>query len=99
MNFRELLNTETEGWFSQPIGSVEGCTVTARVMQNVQADFHVHKHSDEMFIVLKGRLVLEFEAESIVLLTGQTHTVRKGVLHRAKADARVEMLTVMKRNS
>ena len=52
--FLDLPETTPEGWFSLPVGSVGGCVVAARVMEHVEADFHVHEHADEMFVVLKG---------------------------------------------
>ncbi|MEJ2479322.1 MAG: cupin domain-containing protein [Acidihalobacter sp.] len=68
-------------------------------MENVEADFHAHEHADERFIVLKGRLVLEPEEETVALLAGHSDTVGKGTRHRAKAHQRVELLTIMEQDA
>jgi mannose-6-phosphate isomerase-like protein (cupin superfamily) len=44
--------------------------------------WHVHPNSDETFLVIEGRLTIEFENGSRELLPGQLLTVPSGVRHR-----------------
>ncbi len=44
--------------------------------------WHVHPNSDETFLVLEGRLRIEFDQGTIELAPGDMATVRRGVRHR-----------------
>lgn len=46
--------------------------------------WHDHPDSDETFLVLEGRLAVEFEEGEVVLEPGQMLTVPRGVLHRTR---------------
>jgi len=46
--------------------------------------WHRHPDSDESFAVIEGELVIEFEAEEVVLKPGQFLTVPAGTLHRTR---------------
>ena len=50
----------------------------------VKDDFVWHKHdeTDEVFIVMEGRLFIEFEEETAELNAGEMIVVPKGVKHR-----------------
>ncbi len=50
-----------------------------------QMNFHWHKHDgeDEFFLVLEGKLLIDFEDQDSVELTPQLgYTVPRGVVHR-----------------
>ncbi|MGC1903397.1 MAG: cupin domain-containing protein [Candidatus Acidiferrum sp.] len=44
--------------------------------------WHYHPDSDETFLVVEGRLRIDFETHSIDLGEGQLLTVRSGIRHR-----------------
>ena len=49
--------------------------------------WHAHETEDEMFLVLKGELIIELEnAEPVTLLPGQMFVVPKGVRHKPLAN-------------
>ena len=63
----------------------------------VQGTFvwHAHADEDELFLVLRGRLVLEFEDRPAVALgPGECHVVPRGVRHRPVAEEEVLMALV-----
>lgn len=63
----------------------------------VQGTFvwHAHAAEDELFLVLRGRLVLEFEDRPpVVLGPGECHVVPRGVRHRPTADEEVLLALV-----
>lgn len=52
-----------------------------------QYPWHVHPESDETFIVLEGKLVLDIEGTGeVTLLPGQLYTVPAGVKHRSRGE-------------
>lgn len=47
--------------------------------------WHQHDDTDEAFLVLEGRLVIELEAGSVELEAGQLYVVPRGVSHKPVA--------------
>jgi len=47
-------------------------------------DWHFHPNSDETFLVIEGRLSIEFENGSLELDPGQLVTIPRGVRHRTR---------------
>jgi mannose-6-phosphate isomerase-like protein (cupin superfamily) len=62
----------------------------------LEGDFvwHDHKDTDETFIVLEGRLRIDFRDGSVDLGAGEMFVVPKGVEHKpyAKSEARVMLI-------
>lgn len=57
--------------------------------------WHAHDDEDEMFLVVSGRLRIQFEdAEDVVLDPGQFYVVPKGVRHNPIADEEVEIVLI-----
>jgi mannose-6-phosphate isomerase-like protein (cupin superfamily) len=46
--------------------------------------WHFHPNSDETFLVLEGRLAIDFESGSLELHPGQLLTIPRGVCHRTR---------------
>jgi mannose-6-phosphate isomerase-like protein (cupin superfamily) len=46
--------------------------------------WHLHPNSDETFLVIDGRLAIDFENESLELQPGQLLTIPRGVRHRTR---------------
>jgi mannose-6-phosphate isomerase-like protein (cupin superfamily) len=46
--------------------------------------WHFHPNSDETFLVIEGRLSIEFESGSVELDPGQLLTIPRGVRHRTR---------------
>ncbi len=93
-NILSHLKRINEPWVSIGIGEVNGSPVSARVMDNVEANFHTHDNADEFFFVLSGRVFIDTEEGSIELNEGQYHTVKSGTKHRARSDGRAELIVV-----
>ena len=80
----------TEYWSPRIIGRVNDSFVK---VAKVKGEFVWHKHDleDEMFLVLRGRLVIEFDPtfngpSHVVLRGGDFFVVPKNTLHRPSAD-------------
>jgi mannose-6-phosphate isomerase-like protein (cupin superfamily) len=60
---------------------------TAVKLARIQGEFvwHSHEHEDEMFLVLEGRLRMEFREGSRDLAPGQMIIVPRGMEHRPVA--------------
>jgi len=54
--------------------------------------WHHHEKEDELFLVWRGELVLEFRDRRVVLRPGELCVVPHGVEHRTMADTEAEVL-------
>jgi mannose-6-phosphate isomerase-like protein (cupin superfamily) len=88
-----LVESVQEQWFNQTLCTVNDCVVRLGV---VQGEFHWHHHDleDEFFYVVKGKLYIDLEGETIALLPNQGFTVPRGVKHRTRAPERTAMLMI-----
>jgi mannose-6-phosphate isomerase-like protein (cupin superfamily) len=48
--------------------------------------WHKHDNEDELFYIIKGELLMEYEDKSVLLKVGDVHVVPRGVMHNPKAD-------------
>ncbi len=60
----------------------------------VQGEFVWHKHDaeDELFLVIEGRLLVEFRDRTVALGAGEMLVIPRGVEHRPVAEDEVKML-------
>jgi mannose-6-phosphate isomerase-like protein (cupin superfamily) len=54
--------------------------------------WHCHEREDEMFLVWRGRMIIEFRDHRVTLQAGELCAVPHGVEHRTMADAEAEVL-------
>lgn len=66
----------------------------------IDGEFHWHKHedSDEMFIVMEGELLIDFEDDTVALLPGDVYTIPRNVMHRTRSRGRTVNLCFEKGN-
>ena len=80
-------------WWNQSLCLVNDSVVRVGVFLG---EFHWHKHDreDELFFVLDGSLLLDFEDKTVALGPRQAMVVPRGVLHRTRAEVRTVVLMV-----
>ena len=71
------------GYDNHPIASVNDHVVRISTMEE-SYPWHYHPDSDETFLVLEGRLAIEFEDGTLELDPGQLLTIPRGVPHRTR---------------
>jgi mannose-6-phosphate isomerase-like protein (cupin superfamily) len=54
--------------------------------------WHQHEQEDEMFLVWRGQMTIEFRDRAVVLSAGEFFVVPRGVEHRTSAAAEAEVL-------
>lgn len=54
--------------------------------------WHQHEHEDEMFLVWRGEMTVEFRDRAVPLKAGEFCVVPRGVEHRTMADAEAEVI-------
>ena len=55
---------------------------------------HQHPETDEVFLVIEGRMNIEFESETIEIKSGEMIVVPKGVAHKPFADEECKVMLV-----
>ncbi len=81
----QLAELLTEYWSPRVIGEVGDYYVK---VAKLKGGFGWHRHDveDELFMVLKGSLVIELEHREVALFAGELFIVPMGTLHNPKAD-------------
>ena len=54
--------------------------------------WHTHEHTDELFLVVDGKLTIQLRDRDVVLGPGQLFVVPRGVEHCPRADQEVQAL-------
>src|SRR4051794_4606954 len=88
-----------EHWWNQSLCQVNDSIVRLGVFLG---EFHFHKHDreDELFFVLEGKLLVDFEERpgaphrTVELAPRQGVVVPKGIVHRTRAAVRTVVLMV-----
>ena len=69
------------GYDNHPIAKINDHVVRIATMAEAYP-WHFHPNSDETFLVIEGRLSIEFESGSLELNSGQLITIPRGIRHR-----------------
>lgn len=82
-----------EKWWNQSLCRVNDCVARVGVFEG---EFHWHKHDreDELFYVIEGKLLLDFEGRTVELAPRQGLVVPRGVMHRTRALKRTVVLMI-----
>ena len=93
VNIQEKFDLFTDQWSPKRIGVLNGQQI---ILAKIQGEFVFHKHDDEdeLFMVMKGQLTLEFRDGSVVVNPGEFYTVPKGVEHKPFAEKEVKVMLI-----
>ena len=91
VNLSEKFDTFTDYWNPRIAGELNGQYVK---LAKLKGDFiwHQHPNEDELFLVVKGTLDLEFRDKTVRLNEGEFLIVPRGVEHRPRAQEEVHVL-------
>ena len=91
VNIAEKLSRFSDHWNPRIIGELNGQQVKAAKLKG-EFFFHQHDQEDEMFLIVKGTLKMEFRDRTEILKPGEFIIVPRGVEHKPVADEEVELL-------
>lgn len=91
INIQEKFNLFTDHWSPKIIGELNGQHVK---VAKVKGEFvwHDHANEDELFLIIKGTLKIEFRDKTVELKEGEMLIVPKGVEHKPIAEEEVWLL-------
>ena len=81
VNLEEKLSQFTEHWQPRTVGQFNGHDIMV-VKARGEFVWHSHADTDDLFLVLKGRLSIELRDRSVELGPGELFVVPRGVEHR-----------------
>lgn len=100
INLASKLALFTDHWNPRIIGELNENHIK---LAKLQGDFIWHRHEleDELFVVLKGRLMIDFRADdnnsgvrTVEINAGEIVVVPKGVEHRPHAEEEVHIMLI-----
>lgn len=97
-NPARIAATLPELWSPRVIAEVDDVYVkVARVHGTL--GWHAHADEDELFLVLKGELLIEMEQGNVGLQEGELFVVPKGVRHNPVAESECHVLLVERKST
>ena len=85
INLQNAFDKISEFWSPKVIGRVNDQYVKAAKLKG-QLAWHKHDTEDELFQIIKGRLLIQFEGYDVSLNPGEFCVVPRGVMHNPIAD-------------
>ena len=93
INLREKFALIHDHWHPRIAARVNDVAVKLVKVQG-EFDWHHHDTEDELFLVVRGRLLMQFRDREVWLDEGEMIVVPHGVEHRPVAPAEVELMLV-----
>lgn len=93
INFKDKLSKFSDYWSPKIITEMNDYQFK---LVKIKGEFVWHKHedTDEVFIVIEGKMKIEFEDEIVELNEGEMYVVPKGVNHKPCAENECKIMLV-----
>jgi mannose-6-phosphate isomerase-like protein (cupin superfamily) len=98
VNLQEKFERISELWSPKVVAQVNDVDIKLAKLQG-EFVWHHHPDEDELFLVVAGRLLLEFRDHSVWLEEGECLLVPRGVEHRSVAPEEVHVILVEPRTT
>lgn len=85
VNIQDKFSQFSDAWNPRIIGELNGQHVKAARLKG-EFVFHHHEHEDELFLVVKGNLRMEFRDKVLNVREGEFLIVPRGVEHKPVAE-------------
>ncbi|MBA4699529.1 MAG: cupin domain-containing protein [Ruminococcus sp.] len=91
INIKDKLNTFSEYWSPKIVGDINETYVKLAKLKG-EFVWHMHENEDEMFMVIKGRMVIKLRTEEIILNEGEIFIIPRGIEHMPVAEEEVHVM-------
>jgi mannose-6-phosphate isomerase-like protein (cupin superfamily) len=85
INLRNEAETLRDYWSPRIVGRVNDQFVKVAKLKG-EFVWHKHDEEDELFYIVKGRLIIQYEDGAVTLDEGDFHIVPRGVMHNPLAE-------------
>lgn len=93
-----LAESLSEYWSPKVISSLDDSYIKVAKLKG-KFVWHKHDNEDELFYILKGDLVIEYEDHKVNLSAGDLHIVPKGVMHNPIAENECLVMLIEKKET
>jgi mannose-6-phosphate isomerase-like protein (cupin superfamily) len=93
INLKDKFDLFSEYWSPKIIGDLNDSHVK---IAKLKGDFVWHKHDneDELFLIIKGTLLIQFRDQDITLTEGEFIIIPKGIEHKPFAEEEVHIILI-----
>ena len=97
INLKEKLSMFSDHWSPKIITEMNDYQIK---LVKIKGDFvwHNHEDTDELFIVIEGKMKIEFKDKIVELSEGEMYVVPKGVEHKPCAETECKVMLVEPRD-
>jgi mannose-6-phosphate isomerase-like protein (cupin superfamily) len=93
INLQAKLEKFTDHWAPKIVAEINDYQIKLAKMEG-EFVWHSHAETDEVFIVLKGQMNIEFRDGSVELSAGELFVVPKGVEHKPNASSECSIMLI-----
>jgi len=93
INLKDKLENFSEHWSPKIIAQMNDYHLKLAKVQE-EFSWHNHPETDEVFLVIKGKLDIHFRDGKVTLNEGEIYVVPKGVEHRPVAEEECHILLI-----
>ena len=87
-----------EHWSPRVVGELDGTHLVKIAKVKGTFTWHKHDQEDELFLVIKGQLIIELENQQLTLDPGELAVIPAGVMHNPIADEESHVLVFEKKS-
>ncbi|AVR45885.1 cupin domain-containing protein [Christiangramia fulva] len=91
VNLEEKFKMFHDHWHPRIVGELNGQLVKLAKLKG-EFIWHSHKDEDEMFMIIKGKLKIEFRDKMVELSENELFIVPRGVEHKPIAEEEVHVM-------
>ena len=93
INLKEKLSKFSDHWSPKIIAEMNDYQFK---LVKIKDDFvwHSHKDTDEVFIVIEGKMSIEFKNKTVELSEGEMFVVPKGIEHKPFSESECKIMIV-----
>jgi mannose-6-phosphate isomerase-like protein (cupin superfamily) len=93
INIKEKLELFKDYWSPKIVGDLNDSYIKLAKLHG-EFTWHKHDHEDELFLVVKGKLLIKFRDQDIHLDEGDFLVIPKGVEHLPIAENEVHVMLI-----
>lgn len=93
INLTQKLSLFSEYWSPKIVGELNDAFIKLAKLKG-EFDWHHHENEDELFLVIKGNLLIKFRDRDVWLTEGEFLVIPKGVEHLPVAAEEVQVMLI-----
>ncbi|MFC2170033.1 cupin domain-containing protein [Acidobacteriota bacterium] len=85
IDLRKLIKEIKEPWEPRDIAFMNDTAIRIAKIDGIYHR-HIHQNEDELFMVIKGKIFIDTEKDSVELNEMECYLVKKGIKHRSRSE-------------